>query len=158
MGARLRCSKCLQPRHRFRRKRIFAAAGVSPMPLGLTFSQSPALSNIWPTLSSVQMVAGVMSKPVFKSLVSPVISDLNPGAIESLATAMQVIADFEKMPPNERKALVEQLAILEQGAARYGVSVGNFVRIMLGGDDGESPDRFVYPAAMVGGSWPAVHY
>jgi len=104
------------------------------------------------------MVAGVMSKPVFKSLVSPVISDLNPGAIESLATAMQVIADFEKMPPNERKALVEQLAILEQGAARYGVSVGNFVRIMLGGDDGESPDRFVYPAAMVGGSWPAVHY
>ena len=68
------------------------------------------------------------------------ISDLNPAAIESFATALQVITDFEKMPPGERKALVELLAIIEKGAARYGVSVGSFVKILFD-DDGKSPAR-----------------
>ena len=34
--------------------------------------------------------------------------------------ALQVVADFHKMPSGERKVLVEQLAILEERAARYG--------------------------------------
>jgi hypothetical protein len=57
----------------------------------------------------------------------------------SFATALQVITAFEKMSSGERNALFEQLAIIEREAARYGVSVSRFVRIMLGGDDGESP-------------------
>src|SRR4051812_1827124 len=59
----------------------------------------------------------------------------------SFAMALQVITAFEKLPPGERNALFEQLAIIEQEAARHGVSVTRFVRIMLGGDDEESPDR-----------------
>ena len=61
------------------------------------------------------------------------------GSGVSFATALQVVSDLEKMLPGERETLVEKLAILEQEAARYGVSVGRFVTIMLGGDDGESP-------------------
>jgi len=99
-------------------------------------------------------------------------SDLDPAAVESLlqeaarrrgvtvdayrdlvqaiadvagvdfATALKVIAVFEKMPAGERNALFEQLAVIEQQAARFGVSVGRYVRIMLGGEDnGKSPDR-----------------
>ena len=45
------------------------------------------------------------------------------------------------MPSGERKVLVEQLAILEERAARYGVSVAKFVTILLGDDDGDSPSR-----------------
>ena len=55
--------------------------------------------------------------------------------------ALQVVADFHKMPSGERKVLVEQLAILEERAARYGVSVAKFVTILLGDDDGDSPSR-----------------
>ena len=55
--------------------------------------------------------------------------------------ALQVITAFEKMPPGERNALFEQLAIIEHEATRHGMSVSRFVRIMLGGDDGKPPIR-----------------
>jgi hypothetical protein len=47
------------------------------------------------------------------------------------------------MSPDGRQALVEQLAIIGQQAARYGVSVSRFAKIMLGDgdDDGKSPSR-----------------
>ena len=45
------------------------------------------------------------------------------------------------MPPHERKALVEHLAIIREEAARYGVSVSRFVTTMLDDEDGELPDR-----------------
>src|SRR4051812_1915621 len=48
---------------------------------------------------------------------------------------LEIIADFEKMPPNERLALVEQLALLKEQAAREGMSVGRFVTIMVSDDD-----------------------
>ena len=44
----------------------------------------------------------------------------------SFATALQVMAVFEKMPAGERNALFEQLAIIEQEAARFGVSVSRY--------------------------------
>ena len=53
--------------------------------------------------------------------------------------ALQVVIAFERMPPGERNAMFEQLAIIEQEAARYGVPVSRFVKIMLCGDDGKSP-------------------
>jgi len=58
----------------------------------------------------------------------------------SFATALQVITFFERMPPGERSAFFEQLALIEQAAERYGVSVGRFVRIIIGGD-GEASSR-----------------
>ena len=57
----------------------------------------------------------------------------------SFATALQVISAFEKMPPGERNTLFEQLAMIEQEATRFGVSVGRYVRIMFGGDEDEEP-------------------
>src|SRR3954447_2943749 len=51
----------------------------------------------------------------------------------SFATALQVMTAFEKMAPGDRKALFEQLDVIEQQAARHGVSVSSFVRIMFGG-------------------------
>ena len=58
------------------------------------------------------------------------------------ATALRVMAVFEKLPAAERNALFEQLAVIQQQAAHFGVPVGKYVRIMLGGDDnGEPPIR-----------------
>ena len=52
------------------------------------------------------------------------------------------MAVFEKLPAAERNALFEQLAVIQQQAAHFGVPVGKYVRIMLGGDDnGEPPIR-----------------
>jgi len=59
----------------------------------------------------------------------------------SFATALQVITAIEKMSPGERKALFEQLATIERQAARYGMSVARFVRVMLGRGDGKSLTR-----------------
>ena len=60
----------------------------------------------------------------------------------SFATALQVITAIEKMSPGERKALFEHLAIIERQAARYGMSVARFVRVMFGGDNhGKSSTR-----------------
>jgi hypothetical protein len=59
----------------------------------------------------------------------------------SFATALLVMTAFEKMLPGERNALFEQFAIIEHEAARHGMSVSRFVRIMLGGDDGKPPSR-----------------
>src|SRR3954451_13510820 len=42
----------------------------------------------------------------------------------SFATALRVVAVFEKMPPGERNTLFEQLPITEQQAARFGLPVG----------------------------------
>jgi len=55
--------------------------------------------------------------------------------------ALQVIADFENTPWLERKILVEDLAILKQEAARYGMSVSRFVTTMLDEDDAASSAR-----------------
>ena len=63
------------------------------------------------------------------------------------ATRFQVIAVFEKLPPGERNTLFEQLPIIEQQAARFGVSVGRFVAIMLDEDDGASPAQHTDPPA-----------
>ena len=57
------------------------------------------------------------------------------------ATALRVMAVFEKLPAAERNALFEHLAVIQQQAARLGVSVSRYVRIMLGGGDGEPPIR-----------------
>jgi|KBSMisStaDraftv2_1062788.scaffolds.fasta_scaffold1452050_1 hypothetical protein len=57
------------------------------------------------------------------------------------ATALQVTAVFERLPAAERNALFEHLAVIQQQAARLGVSVSRYVRIMLGGGDGEPPIR-----------------
>jgi len=57
------------------------------------------------------------------------------------ATALQVIAVFEKLPPAERNTLFEQLPLIEQQAARFGVSVSRFIGIMLDEDDGELAAR-----------------
>ena len=60
----------------------------------------------------------------------------------SFATALQVITAIEKMSPGERKALFEHLAIIERQAARYGMSVARFVRVIFGGDNhGKSSTR-----------------
>jgi len=56
-----------------------------------------------------------------------------------LARALQVITDFEKMPPRERLVLVEHLAILREKAASEEMSVGRYVTLMLGDHEGESP-------------------
>jgi len=53
---------------------------------------------------------------------------------------LQAITDFEKMPSGERKGLVEQLPS-RRGAARSGVSVGSFVKILFD-DDGGSLSRY----------------
>ena len=42
--------------------------------------------------------------------------------------AVQVISDFERMPPDEFKALAESLVMLTAEAARYGVSVSSLPR------------------------------
>ena len=57
------------------------------------------------------------------------------------ARALQVVADFEKMPSRERKVLVEHLAILKEEAARQGMSVSRFVTTMLDDADEETPAR-----------------
>ena len=60
----------------------------------------------------------------------------------SFATALQVITVLEKMSPSERKAWFGQLATFERQAARYGMSVTRFVRMMFSGrEDGKSPSR-----------------
>ena len=106
-----------------------------------------------------------------RALSEHVMSDLDPAAIESLlqegarrrgvtvdayrglvqaradiarvsfATALLVITVFQKMPPGERKAFFEQLAIIEPEAARSGVSVRRLVSIMLSGGNGKSPTQ-----------------
>ena len=53
--------------------------------------------------------------------------------------ALQVISDFERMPPDEFKALAESLVMLNAEAARYGVSAGELAKIMLAYNDGELP-------------------
>ena len=55
--------------------------------------------------------------------------------------ALQVISDFERMPPDEFKALAESLVMLDAEAARYGVSAGELAKIMLAYNDGELPPR-----------------
>jgi len=55
--------------------------------------------------------------------------------------AVQVISDFERMPPDELKALAESLVMLTAEAARYGVSVSGLAKIMLDYNDAELSPR-----------------
>ena len=55
--------------------------------------------------------------------------------------AAQVISDFQRMPPDEFKALAESLVMLTAEAARYGVSVSGLAKIMLDYNDAELSPR-----------------
>src|SRR3954467_13490717 len=55
------------------------------------------------------------------------------------ATALHLINAVEKLSPEDRKFWFQQLSIVERAAARYGVSVVRFVRIMLDGDKSWDP-------------------
>src|SRR4051794_9236494 len=64
----------------------------------------------------------------------------------SFEKALQLANYFETLPPAERRAMVEQLLILKEEAARYGVSVDRFAEIMLDDDA-----RGVSPCPVVAG-------
>ena len=66
-----------------------------------------------------------MTVDAYRSLIQ---STANSARV-SFATALQVITFFERMPPGERNAFFEQLAIIEKAAARYGVSVGLIINV-----------------------------
>jgi hypothetical protein len=55
--------------------------------------------------------------------------------------ALQLIKNFDTMPPDEFKAFAESLVMLTEEATRHGVSIGRFVTIMLSDGAGKSPAR-----------------
>ena len=135
---------CFQPRHHGQRFQK-AAIGAS---------------------STAQQFNGQISQSAPDGVSEDAISDLEPADIERLlergrgATvdaycdfiqtiadlagitfekALQVISDFERMPPDEFKALAESLVMLTAEAARYGVSAGELTKIILDYNDRELP-------------------
>ena len=73
---------------------------------------------------------------------------VEPGRCRSTYVAIAVdlrsggalAAYYQTLSPDERKAMIEQLDIIAEEAARYGVSVDRFAKIMLD-DDAEPPTR-----------------
>jgi hypothetical protein len=72
---------------------------------------------------------------VYRNLIQATADDTRVG----FAKALQVINNFEKMPPDEFKASAESLIMLTEEAARYGVPVSELAKIMLDYDDEETP-------------------
>ena len=126
--------------YRGARERVIPSDGVS----GCFFPAGP-LSPAMPDLDSVVIEnllhEGALRRRITVNAYRDLVRAKADIAGIRFATALLVMAALE-MPLGKRNTLFEQLvAIIEQDAARHGMSVGRFVKIMLCGDDGKSPFR-----------------
>ena len=89
-----------------------------------------------PTLIETLLQEGALRRGVTVVAYRALIQATADGSGASFEQALQLAAYNETLPPDERKAMIEQLAIIKQEAARYGVSVTTFAKIMLSDGDG----------------------
>ena len=130
----------LSPANRGARERVIPSDGVSGcfFPAG---PLSPAMPDLDPVVIENLLHEGALRRRITVNAYRDLVRAKADIAGVRFATALLVITAFEKMSPGERKAWFEQLATFERQAARYGMSVARFVRVMLGRDDGKSPTR-----------------
>ena len=93
--------------------------------------QSHVMPDLAPAAVEKLLQEGARRRAVTVDTYRGLIRAIADRAGAPFATALQVIAIFERVPLGERNALFEQLTIVEQQAPRFGVSVGRFVTIML---------------------------
>jgi len=94
-----------------------------------------------PTLIETLLQEGALRRGVTVVAYRDLIQATADGSGASFERALQLAAYNETLPPDERKAMIEQLAIIEQEAARHGVSVTTFAKIMLSDGDGDGDAR-----------------
>src|SRR3954453_7955026 len=126
--------------YRGARERVIPSDGVS----GCFFSAGPlrdkhAMPDLDPATIDTLLQEGARRRGIKVNAYRDLVQAKADIAGIRFPTALLGITAFEKMSPGERKAWFEQLATFERQAARYGMSVARFVRIMLGRDDGKLP-------------------